>query len=62
MRTEIADKIVEMDLSFIILLDDLDRLETAQAIIAWLRRHIEARKLIINDAKALVHTVADTIY
>ncbi|ELY6169750.1 NTPase [Cronobacter sakazakii] len=32
MRTEIADKIVEMDLSFIILLDDLDRLEPAQAV------------------------------
>lgn len=32
MRTEIAEKIVEMDLSFIILLDDLDRLEPAQAV------------------------------
>ena len=32
MRTEIAEKIVGMDLSFIILLDDLDRLEPAQAV------------------------------
>lgn len=32
MRTEIAEKIDEMDLSFIILLDDLDRLEPAQAV------------------------------
>ncbi|MEH4929648.1 KAP family P-loop NTPase fold protein [Enterobacter cloacae] len=32
MRIEIAEKIVEMDLSFIILLDDLDRLEPAQAV------------------------------
>ena len=32
MRTEIAEKIIEMDLSFIILLDDLDRLEPAQAV------------------------------
>lgn len=28
----------------------------------WLRQGIESRKLIINDAKALVHTVADTAY
>jgi hypothetical protein len=28
----------------------------------WLRQHIDSRKLIINDAKALVHTVADTVY
>lgn len=32
MRTEIADKIVEMDLSFIILFDDPDRLEPAQEV------------------------------
>lgn len=32
MRTEIAEKIDEMDLSFIILLDDLDRLEPTQAV------------------------------
>lgn len=29
---------------------------------AWLCRSIQARKLIINDAKALVHTVAGTAY
>lgn len=28
----------------------------------WLKRGIQSRKLIINDAKALVHTVADTVY
>nr|SPS04625.1 Integrating conjugative element relaxase [Candidatus Nitrotoga fabula] len=28
----------------------------------WLQRGIRSRKLIINDAKALVHTVADTVY
>ncbi len=28
----------------------------------WLRQGIERRTLIINDAKALVHTVADTAY
>jgi hypothetical protein len=28
----------------------------------WLQRGIQSRKLIINDAKALVHTVADTVY
>lgn len=32
MRTEIAEKIEELDLSFIVLLDDLDRLEPAQAV------------------------------
>jgi integrating conjugative element relaxase (TIGR03760 family) len=29
---------------------------------AWLKRSIQTRKLIINDAKALVHTVAGTAY
>jgi hypothetical protein len=28
----------------------------------WLRRGIQSRKIIINDAKALVHTVAGTAY
>lgn len=28
----------------------------------WLRQGIALRKLIINDAKALVHTVSDTAY
>lgn len=32
LRSEIADKIADLDLSFIILLDDLDRLEPAQAV------------------------------
>jgi len=35
---------------------------SGEHFVAWLRRHIEARTLIINDAKALVHTVADTVY
>jgi len=30
--------------------------------LAWLRQSIQTRKLIINDAKALVHTVAGTAY
>jgi len=30
--------------------------------LAWLRQGIETRKLIINDAKALVHTVAGAAY
>ena len=29
---------------------------------AWLKQGIQSRKLIINDAKALVHTVADTVF
>ncbi|MBB2426252.1 NTPase [Escherichia sp. 11.1597] len=32
LRTEIAEKIADLDLSFIVLLDDLDRLEPAQAV------------------------------
>ncbi|HCE5827440.1 TPA: TraI domain-containing protein [Pseudomonas aeruginosa] len=35
---------------------------SGEHFIAWLRQHIDARKLIINDAKALVHTVSDTVY
>ncbi len=30
--------------------------------VAWLKRGIQSRTLIINDAKALVHTTADTAY
>ncbi|WP_211460895.1 MobH family relaxase [Collimonas silvisoli] len=30
--------------------------------IAWLRHAVQNHKLVINDAKALVHTVADTVY
>ncbi len=29
---------------------------------AWLKQAVQTRKLIINDAKALVHTVSDTTY
>lgn len=29
---------------------------------AWLRQGIASRRLIINDAKALVHSVSDTAY
>ncbi|CAM5369089.1 Relaxase OS=Rhodanobacter lindaniclasticus OX=75310 GN=B1991_11175 PE=4 SV=1 [Rhodanobacter lindaniclasticus] len=29
---------------------------------AWLRKGIASRRLIINDAKALVHSVSDTAY
>jgi hypothetical protein len=30
--------------------------------VAWLRRCVEERRLVINDVKALVHTVADSAY
>ena len=29
---------------------------------AWLKQGIATRRLVINDAKALVHTVGDTAY
>jgi hypothetical protein len=29
---------------------------------SWLKQGIQSRKLIINDAKALIHTVADTVF
>jgi len=35
---------------------------SGEHFIDWLRRGITARKIIINDAKALVHTVADSAY
>ncbi|MCC4595409.1 TraI domain-containing protein [Xanthomonas campestris pv. phormiicola] len=35
---------------------------SGEHFVTWLRSHIEARKLVINDAKALVHSVADTAY
>ncbi|MFN3985894.1 MAG: MobH family relaxase [Rhodocyclaceae bacterium] len=35
---------------------------SGEHFMAWLRHAIHTRKLIINDAKALVHTVADTAY
>jgi hypothetical protein len=34
---------------------------SGEHFMAWLRQHVASRKLIINDAKALVHTVADTV-
>ncbi len=37
-------------------------LPSANHFIVWLKQGIESRRLIINDAKALVHTVADTVY
>lgn len=37
-------------------------LPSGEHFIAWLRHHISTRKLIINDAKALVHTVVGTGY
>lgn len=40
----------------------LEEALSGEHFVAWLRRRIEARTLIINDAKALVHTVADTVY
>jgi len=40
-----------------------DRTEPSGAhFMAWLRQSIQTRKLIINDAKALMHTVAGTAY
>ena len=35
---------------------------SGEHFMAWLRNHVQSRKLIINDAKALVHTVADTAF
>ena len=35
---------------------------SGEHFMVWLRQHIDSRKLIINDAKALVHTVANTVY
>ncbi|WP_234265434.1 MobH family relaxase [Hydrogenophaga sp. NFH-34] len=35
---------------------------SAEHFMAWLQQGIASRRLIINDAKALVHTVSDTAY
>lgn len=35
---------------------------SGEHFLAWLRQRVQSRKLIINDAKALVHTVADTAF
>ena len=40
----------------------LEEALSGEHFVAWLRRRIEARTVIINDARALVHTVADTVY
>jgi hypothetical protein len=36
--------------------------DSGKHFMGWLKRSIQSRKLIINDAKALVHTVAGTAY
>src|SRR3546814_13073595 len=35
---------------------------SGEHFMAWLKQGIVSRRLIINDAKALVHTVSDTAY
>ncbi|MBA4243678.1 MAG: relaxase [Pseudomonas sp.] len=35
---------------------------SGEHFVAWLRQRIHSRKLIINDSRALVHTVADTAF
>lgn len=35
---------------------------SGEHFLAWLAQAIQSHKLVINDAKALVHTVADTVY
>ncbi|UBT80434.1 TraI domain-containing protein [Pseudomonas amygdali] len=35
---------------------------SGEHFMAWLKQCIVSRRLIINDAKALVHTVSDTVY
>src|SRR3546814_3354619 len=37
-------------------------LPSGEHFMAWLKQGIVSRRLIINDAKALVHTVSDTAY
>jgi integrating conjugative element relaxase (TIGR03760 family) len=38
------------------------KLPSGEHFIDWLRASIQSRKLVINDAKALIHTVADTAF
>ncbi|EJV1369493.1 TPA: TraI domain-containing protein [Pseudomonas aeruginosa] len=38
------------------------RRPSGEHFMAWLKQAVQTRKLIINDAKALVHTVSDTTY
>ncbi|TVT60739.1 MAG: relaxase [Azoarcus sp. PHD] len=40
----------------------LEETPSGEHFVAWLRRCMEERRLIINDAKALVHTVDDSAY
>ncbi|NQD91048.1 DNA-binding domain-containing protein [Pseudomonas sp. CrR25] len=35
---------------------------SGEHFMAWLRQRIQSRKLIINDTKALLHTVANTVF
>lgn len=35
---------------------------SGEHFMAWLQQRVQSRKLIINDAKALIHTVADTAF
>lgn len=35
---------------------------SGEHFMAWLQQRVQSRKLIINDARALVHTVADTAF
>ncbi|MGP2687316.1 MobH family relaxase [Serratia nevei] len=39
-----------------------DTLPSGEHFLAWLGHAIQSRKLVINDAKALVHTAADTVF
>ena len=43
-------------------LDDTHQTPSGEHFMDWLRQGIQTRKLIINDAKALVHTVDGTVY
>ncbi|WP_406644278.1 conjugal transfer nickase/helicase domain-containing protein [Pseudomonas quasicaspiana] len=35
---------------------------SADHFVTWLQQAIASRRLVINDAKALVHIVADAVY
>ncbi len=41
---------------------DAEEVSTGQAFLQWLEQGIRSHRLIINDAKALIHTVADTLF
>jgi len=41
--------------------ENVQETPSGEHFMAWLRHSIQSRKLIINDAKALVHTVANTV-